>query len=238
MLDRPYLDGLSGLSLLQARDRDHLRKKAISSFVLYGADYSVYTRIPRLILEEANADYRLEPVDIFAPEGPPAGYLDRHPFHKIPVLEHDGFEVYETDAIADYIVAATGVGLVPDGARARARMRQIMRIMDNYGYPVLTWEIYVREYLRGATIEAETISAAERILHVVEGMVVGPMMTGDDLSLADCWTVPIVEYLLFAPTGRALLDAHHRLSDWWSLVSMRPSVVATRFADERRAKTL
>ena len=209
----------------------------MTGFILYGADYSVYTRIPRLVLEESNADYRLEPVDIFAEDGPPVGYLARQPFHKIPLLEHDGFEVYETDAIVEYIVAVTGVPLVPAEPRVRARMRQIMRIMDNYGYPVLIWDVYVSEYLRRAEIPPETKAAAERVLQAVEYMIAGPMLLGDDLSLEDCWAVPIVEYLQFAPTGRTLLSAHPRLLDWWSRVSQRPSVMATRFADEREVPT-
>ena len=96
-------------------------------FVLFGADFSVYTRIPRLVLEEAGAAYRLETVDIFAEGGPPNGYLERHPFQKIPLLEHGGFGIFETDAIVDYIVGQTGVDLVPQDPETSARMRQIMR---------------------------------------------------------------------------------------------------------------
>ena len=59
----------------------------MSGLVVYGEAYSVYVRIVRLILEEKQADYLLEPVDIFADEGVPAGYLERHPFGKIPALE-------------------------------------------------------------------------------------------------------------------------------------------------------
>ena len=207
----------------------------MADFVLYGADYSVYTRIPRLVLEEAKADYRLEPVDIFADDGPPPGYLARQPFRKIPLLEHGDFEVYETDAIVDYIVAVTGAPLVPAEPRRRARMRQIMRIMDNYGYPVLMWDLYVVECERKAAVSAETVSAGERVLRAVEDLTAGPLMSGDDLTLADCWAVPTMAYLRCAPTGRALLGAHPRLMEWWSIVSQRPSVAATRFPDERAA---
>jgi len=121
----------------------------MSDFVLFGADYSVYARIPRLVLEEAGAAYRLETFDVFDKENLPAGYLDRHPFGKIPALEYAGFRLFETDAIVGYILDVTGAALVPDDIRARARMRQIMRIVDNYAYPVLMWDVYVGEHLHG-----------------------------------------------------------------------------------------
>ena len=40
--------------------------------IVYGADYSVYVRIVRLVLAEKGIDYELVPVDVFAPEGIPA----------------------------------------------------------------------------------------------------------------------------------------------------------------------
>lgn len=206
----------------------------MTSFTLYGAAYSVYTRIPRLVLEEANASYRLETIDIFTDGDLPAGYLTKHPFRKIPVLRHDEFEVYETDAIVDYIVSITGAPLIPADPQLRARMRQIMRIIDNYAYQALVWDIYVCEYLQDEDIGSEKRAAGKRVLQVLEDLIIGPFILGETLTLADCWTVPIVEYLRFTPTGRALLAPHPRIEDWWEIVSKRPSVIRTRFQDERK----
>lgn len=47
--------------------------------VLFGATYSVYTRIVRLVLLEKAVQYRFEEVDIFDPSGPPASYLQLTP---------------------------------------------------------------------------------------------------------------------------------------------------------------
>ena len=70
--------------------------------VLYGAAYSVYVRAVRLALEEKGLAYRLEEIDIFAPEKVPSGYAARHPFGKIPAFEHDGLALYESDAIQEW----------------------------------------------------------------------------------------------------------------------------------------
>jgi glutathione S-transferase len=71
--------------------------------VVYGADYSVYVRIVRLVLEEKGIDYELVPVDIFRADGIPGWYFDHHPFGRIPAFEHDGFRLYEIGAIDCYV---------------------------------------------------------------------------------------------------------------------------------------
>src|SRR3989304_3391053 len=113
-------------------------ESALRDVTLYGAAYSVYVRIARMALEEARVPYTLVGVDIFTPETVPSGYADRHPVGKIPAFEHDGFRLFETDAIATYVVdLSDDKQLVPADARSHARMLQIMRIMDNYAYPRL-----------------------------------------------------------------------------------------------------
>ena len=108
------------------------RKCGMVQITLYGATYSVNVRIARLVLEEAGVPYDLVDIDIFSPATLPAGYGERHPFGKIPAFEHDGFRLFETDAIAQYAIAAFGADhLLPSVARERARVLQIMRIMDN-----------------------------------------------------------------------------------------------------------
>jgi glutathione S-transferase len=102
--------------------------------ILFGAAYSVYVRAARLALAEKRIPYRLIEVDIFAPEGPPPDYVQRHPFKRIPAFEHEGFRLYETGAITRYIDEVfAGPPLMPTTPR-RARVNQIVSIMDNYAY--------------------------------------------------------------------------------------------------------
>jgi glutathione S-transferase len=64
--------------------------------IVYGAAYSVYVQAVRLTLWAKQVPYDLVEVDVFGPAGPPAEYLSRHPFGRIPSFEHDGFRIYET----------------------------------------------------------------------------------------------------------------------------------------------
>lgn len=208
------------------------------SVTLFGASYSVYVRIVRLVLEEVGAPYDLVEVDIFAKDGVPADYAERHPFGRIPAFEHDGFRLFETDAIASYIVERfDGRSLLPADAREHARMRQIMRVMDNYAYRALVWGVYVEESERGRAgqLTTEEIAAARKCLRVLDDLAAPEYMACRHLSLADLWVQPMLTYLDLALTGHALLRAQPRLQAWRARMQSRPSVLATRFRAELAA---
>jgi glutathione S-transferase len=205
---------------------------------LFGASYSVYVRIARLVLEETGVPYELIEVDIFSKDSLPADYASRHPFGRIPAFEHDGFRLFETDAIAGYILERFGDGgLLPADVGHRARMRQIMRIMDNYAYPWLVWGIYVEEMERGrlGQLGVEELERAGKCLQVLSDLAADEYMAGTRMSLADLWALPMLAYLDLAPAGHGLLQGVPKLSAWLERMRLRPAVMATRFAAERKA---
>ncbi len=56
-------------------------------------------------------------------DGVPATYLEKQPFGKIPLFEHNGFCLYETGAITCYVDEAfEGPALQPQEPVNRARM--------------------------------------------------------------------------------------------------------------------
>ena len=103
--------------------------------VLYGPAYSTYARTARLALEEKGVPYALHAVDTLSGEGQKPEHLARHPWGKVPVLDHDGFSVFETVAIARYVDEGfPGPALQPVDPRRRARMAQVCAVLDNYGW--------------------------------------------------------------------------------------------------------
>ncbi|MBI1776107.1 MAG: glutathione S-transferase family protein [Proteobacteria bacterium] len=204
---------------------------------LFGAAYSVYVRIVRLALEEKGVPYDLEEVDIFAPSGVPSAYLDRHPFGRIPAFEHQGFRLYETNAITRYVDAAfPGPPLQPRGIRERARMDQIVSVLDNYAYRTLVWDIFVERVRlpqQGRVSDEEKIRAAlPRAKACFEALdrlrEEHPFLAGPELSLADLYAAPMLAYFAKAPEGAALLLKFPHLSRWWEQIRQRPSMAATR----------
>ena len=210
----------------------------MNQVTVFGASYSAYVRIVRLVLEEIGVPYDLVEIDIFAKETVPADYRERHPFGRIPAFEHDGFRLFETDAIAGYIVDSfDGGALLPAGVRERARMRQIIRIMDNYAYPWLVWGVYVEEMERDrlGRLSPEELERANRCLKVLSDLAADAHMAGTQLSLADLWALPMLTYLDLAPAGHRLLQEVPKLAAWLGRMQQRPSAIATRFAAEQKA---
>jgi glutathione S-transferase len=206
--------------------------------VLFGAAYSVYTRIARLALLEKRVKHRFEEIDIFAADGPPAAYLERQPFGRIPAFEHDGFELYQTAAICRYVDEAfSGPSLQPGNPRARARVAQLVGILDSYAYRPMVWGIFVERQSkpqRGETPDeaaiAEALVRADLCLSTLkkfmgEGEWFGGK--GVDLSLADLHAAPMIAYLQATPEGAELLARYPSLAVWWGRISRRPAMLAT-----------
>ena len=209
----------------------------MSEPVLYGAAYSVYVRSARLALAEKGVAYRLQEVDIFAEDGPPPDYLRRQPFGRIPAFEHEGFRLYETGAIIRYIEEAfPGPDLMPADPRARARVNQVLGILDNYAYRTLVWDIFVERVGKPRDGEASDEAKIAQALPLARtclaalGDIMGDqayLAGGEQLTLADLHAAPMFAYFVLAPEGQELLPQQRGLSRWWDAISSRSSMAAT-----------
>jgi glutathione S-transferase len=204
--------------------------------ILYGAPYSVYVRAVRLALEEKGVPYRLIPVDVFAEQGVPADHLDRHPFGRIPAFEYRGFRLYEAVAITRYVDAIfPGVSLQPGSPEDRARIDQVISILDSYAYRTLVWDIYVERVSaprRNRASDEARIAAALPPARVclqalARIMGQGPYLTGAALTLADLHAAPMFDLFIQTPEARDLLEPHASLRSWWEMMTVRPSMAST-----------
>jgi glutathione S-transferase len=209
------------------------------AIILHGPAYSTYARTARLVLEEKGAAYELREVDILKGEGQQPAHLARQPFGKVPALEYDGFALFETFAIARYLdEVLPGPRLQPEDAKRRARMTQICGVLDSYGYGAMVGKVFWQAAIvpmQGGTpdqaVLAEGVAMADRVLDVLEGLAAegGEFLCGGgQVSLADLFLVPVVEYFAMTEPGRAALAAHPRIGGWWQRMAQRPSVVKTR----------
>jgi len=209
----------------------------MSDPILFGAAYSVYVRAVRLTLAEKGVPYRLVEVDVFAEGGPPRDYFGRRPFGRIPAFEHDGFRLYESGAINRYVDEAfPGPALQPSEPKERARVNQIISILDSYAYRTFVWDIFVervRAPAQGRASDEAHIAAAmpraETCLKALQELVAdGPWLAGGQLTLADLHAAPMFAYFRIAPEGADLLSRYTGLARWWDVMSARPSMAATR----------
>lgn len=199
---------------------------------LFGADYSVYVRIARMALAEKDVDYELVPIDIFDKAGLPDWYAKRQPFGKIPAFEHDGLDLYETSAIVRYIDEAfDGPKLQPGDPLHRARVNQIVGIVDSYAYRTLVWDIYVEAVSKPRRNEPTDEALVARALPVAETCLTelarlkheGDWMAGGAISLADLYLAPVFGYFEKAPQAAPMLAGYPALSTWWERIKRRAS---------------
>jgi glutathione S-transferase len=209
----------------------------MSEPVLYGLSRSVYTRIARLALEEKGVPYTLEDVEIFGSAGVQAEHRARQPFGRIPAFAHDGFTLYETGAITRYVDEAfAGTLLQPQDPRARARMNQVIGIVDSYCYRPMIWGVFFARIVAPAEgfradegHLAETLAKSRTCCRALEDILAGRRyFTGDELTLADLHALPILLYFSMAHDGAEILSAHARLRAWLDHMAARPSVTRTR----------
>src|SRR5712664_1206738 len=108
----------------------------MSEFVVHTIPGSPFARAVFATLEEKSAPYRIAPVAPGSHKSPE--HLARHPFGRVPVLEHDGLVLYETAAILRYLDRVLpDPRLTPADARRAARMDQLMNINDWYLFQAL-----------------------------------------------------------------------------------------------------
>lgn len=204
--------------------------------VLFGLERSVYTRIARLALEEKGVSYSLQEVEIFGPEGVPKEHLQRHPFGRIPVLQHGALSLYETSAITRYVDEAfPGPALQPSRPLQRAWMNQVIGLLDSYAYRPMVWGVFVQRVrvpLSGGIPDepqiASSLQSSATCLGALEALLdSAPFFAGEAMSLADLHAFPMLRYLCLAPEGLALFRPHLMLLRWYEAMLARPSVAKT-----------
>jgi glutathione S-transferase len=202
--------------------------------IIIGTSMSTYVRTARMTCEEKPAAYELVDVSVVHGEVKNPEHLARHPFGKVPAFEHDGLKLYETSAIIRYIDQVTpGPQFTPDEARARARMNQIISIIDYYAYPSCISQIVIHRVLPqlvGGTDESVVAAGASQadlclreIDRIKDG---GKYLAGDKVSLADFYLAPVLAYLSLTPEA-SLIANYKGLAAWWDEMQQRPSFTKT-----------
>ncbi|WP_062206185.1 glutathione S-transferase family protein [Aureimonas sp. AU12] len=202
---------------------------------LWGFNGSTYVRTVRMLLAEKGVtDYEQDPVNVLAGEPHSPEHLQRHPFGKVPVIEHQGFRVIETAAITRYLNSALqGHDLVPAEPRDVARMDMVISIIDSYGYGsilggVVAYHLFP-EFVGGKNEKAHHEGIEKGKAVITELMKIkgaSPFLAGDDLSIADLYLAPLITYVAMTPHKDEFL-ALPGMADWWTRIGALDSFKAT-----------
>jgi glutathione S-transferase len=209
----------------------------MTEFTIHGIPGSPYVRAPLLALEEKGLSWRLEAL-------PMGGNRTReykaslHPFAKIPVLDHGDFRLYETRAILDYVdQVGSGPSLTPVDSRLRARMNQVIGIVDSYVAQRVSATVTFPRLIAprfgipvdDAAVAAALAPAREVVDELARLLGEGDYMAGPAVSLGDLMLIPHLSFLPDFAEGAALIATHANLARWIDRMTVRASMAATEW---------
>jgi glutathione S-transferase len=207
----------------------------MAPFVVHGIPGSPYGRAVLACLAEKGAPVSYRALAPGAQRAP--AHLGRHPFARIPVLEHGEFSLYETQAILRYLDRVLPEpALTPRDPRAAARMDQVMNICDWYLFQgvanVIVFQRVVGPRLLGLPTDERAIAEAmprARTVFAELSRLLGtqPYFAGDALTLAELMIVPQFELFALTPEWQALTADAGNLRELAARVESRESFRAT-----------
>jgi len=207
----------------------------MAEFIVHSIPGSPFGRAALTTLEEKGARYSFSPLapgGLRSPE-----HLARHPFGRVPVLEHDGFLLYETQAILRYLDRVLpNPALTPADPKRAARMDQVMNVNDWYLFQgvanVIVFHRVIGPRVMGLAPDEAVIESAmpkaravfDELARLLGGQ---SFFTGETMTLADLLVAPHLGLFSLAPEWPALVAPHNNLVAWLARMEARPSLQAT-----------
>ncbi len=201
---------------------------------IFGTVISTYTRIVQIACEEAGVAH--ETIATAA-----NSQSNRHPFGKVPYVEVDGLELYESVAIAQYIDNAHNAGgLQPQNPATRAVMDKWVAIANNYLFPLFEHGLvmpWIMHKVAGIELDEARIAKAlpdiARALSFCEAEVMkdGAFVRGP-FSLADMFMYPVLRGVQMTPHGATGIGQCPALGEWMEEMRQRPSIISTQWESE------
>jgi glutathione S-transferase len=206
----------------------------MATMKLWGFDGSTYVRTVKMVLAEKGfTDFEQVHLNVLAGDPKKPDHLERHPFGKVPVLDHDGMRLLETSAIVRYLNdVLPGKSLVPATPKDRARMDMIIGLADSYGYGALLGGVsgyhLFPDFVGGKSdaMRAGGLENGRKFLELaMKTRGDSPFIAGD-LSLADLYLAPMLFYTGLTPDKDTVLDVPG-LAEYWKRVEALPSYTST-----------
>ena len=203
--------------------------------IVYGLAASTYVWSTRLALAEKGVAHELVEVGFGQHREEP--HLSRHPFAKMPAFEHDGFALYETQAILRYIDEGFPVApLQPTDLHQFSRMNQIIGIVDAYAWQAIAAGVLVNRVLKprlGLPVDEGAVAAALPgarlcISEIARLMGDDPYLAGERVTLADLMVIPLFYLFGKLPEGEAPLAEHPSIRPWMRRMEERQSFQVTK----------
>ncbi|KAJ7446332.1 glutathione S-transferase [Mycena latifolia] len=187
-----------------------------------------------MTLAEKQIPFEFVFVDMASGAHKSADYLAMQPFGLVPVIDDNGFVLYESRAICRYLAekyAAQGTPLVPTELKARALFEQAASV-ELANFQPLARGVYdqgISKTRRGLEIDQEAmsklVSALSATLDVYEA-ILGKQkyLAGDELTLVDIFHLGFGS-ILYRSGCDLMTTKGPNVARWWNDLLSRPSWV-------------
>ena len=195
---------------------------------LYFHPASTYARRVRIALLEKGIAFEPEVLDMAARAHRAPDYLALNPYGRVPTIDDDGFVLYESAAILQYLEATRPApALTPPDARGRARVDMHLRLCDLQMARPAGIIIFPKRFLpperwdRAAMAQAK--ADIEKHLAIVERTLgEQSFLVDDEYTLADIAYTPFLQFLPLME-----IEPPPRVAAWRARLLDRPTAMAT-----------
>ncbi|KAF8660579.1 hypothetical protein HU200_057604 [Digitaria exilis] len=198
---------------------------------LYGWVVSPWMGRVRVCLEEAGVEYEVVPMSRSGGDHRRPEHLARNPFGEIPVLEDGDVTLYQSRAIARYVLRKYKPELLKEGdLEGSATVDMWMEVEAHHVEPAL-WPI-IRHCIIGPYVGRprdqafvdECLGKLRAVLPVYEARLsASKYLAGDDVTAADLCHFGFMRYFM-ACEYAGVVDEYPRVKAWWDALLARPSV--------------
>ncbi|MEA5575612.1 glutathione S-transferase family protein [Anabaena sp. UHCC 0451] len=199
---------------------------------LYHTPISPNSRRVWITLLEKGLEFKLVEVKLNGEQFKPE-FLAINPFHHIPALVDDGFNVVESLAMLDYLEAKYPTpSMLPKDAKDLTIVRMVEMVSVNELLPAITPLMSVMLDLPGKNAEAieQAKTKISTALNFFENQLdERPYFGSDNLTLADVVAGSIVPWL---PKAGISLDEYPKLKAWCDRLVARPAWETTQATPE------
>jgi len=196
---------------------------------LYTFPPSTNSRKVRIALLEKGLEFERVNVDLSKREQKNPEYLKIHPFGQLPALDDEGFIVYDSTIINEYLEDEYPYpALMPEGSEARARARMMEDFRDTHFNPPcvrLIYESRKSEAERDNNLVAAAKADIAKCFERIDKELHGKEYLAGSFSLAD---IAFMANLDLLDRFQIALDPKHKNSiDWIARLKARASFAAS-----------
>ena len=190
---------------------------------------STYSRRVRIAFAEKQIPHELVVVDMAARRHREQPYLSLNPYGRVPTLDEDGFVLFESTAILNYLEATRpSPPLVPADARGRALVDMHMKLCDlqltRYAGTIIFPKRFLPKERWNVTAIAEAKAEIEKHLAILDKQLAGKTyLVAEQFSLAEVCYMPFLDFLPLME-----ITPPSAVAGWSERLLARGSAVTTR----------